>query len=73
MGNCTINSITIDPGDLQVCFNEKQQVIKFSRDNLIDKYCPEHLNALCSLKKEHCRCDKPDNDGPLHDCKIDKW
>lgn len=73
MGNCVMNSITIDPGHLQVCFNEKQRVIKFSRDNLLDKYCPEHLNAYCSKSHLDCWCSKPNSLGPSYDCKIDKW
>lgn len=73
MGNCVINSLTISPGHLYICFNQEQQVINFGKDRIIDKYCPNHEHASCWHEDVLCRCDKPDNDGPLHNCEINKW
>jgi len=73
MGNCVINSLTIRPEDLQICFNKEQQVIKISKDSGIGEYCPYHEHASCWHEDVLCRCDKPNNNGPLHDCKINKW
>jgi hypothetical protein len=81
LGTCYVSSWTITPGVLTICFNKKNELIKFSRKQKMQK-------KLCNKKIIHCyhneiKCicpfTKTRDDGtkgttfPTCDFEVDRW
>lgn len=78
MGTCVWNSLTSSgPVSVEICFNDKEKVVAFSRDtHIVKNFCEDQKNrALCFSDKEYCICykEKLDEYGNNDNCKIDRW
>ena len=73
MDTCYVSSWTISLGSVGICFNDKQEVMKFGKGYLNNKLCDKG-EIVCSPIRTKCECYINDKlNGEECDFEVDRW